>query len=265
MRTFLFYAHFGLVVLAWFVVSMAFTLLALPMWGSPRLASWYGHSMSVVAMRLFGVRVDVRHRERLRASQPCVYVVNHQSNLDFLFLGTAFPPKTVIIAKREVAWIPLFGLLFMATRNILIDRRVHTRAIAGLDLAVSALQTRGDSILIFPEGTRNRTGERLGRFKKGAFHMAIAAQVPVVPIVVSPMADNLDFQAKRVRGGTCSIDVLEALPTTGLAAGDVEQLLARTHAAMWQGLEAMAGPAAASDVPGDEPGAPLPTPTDLPA
>lgn len=239
MQTLAFYLRIAFALATWFVASTAFALLALPMWGSPSVGSWYGRSISRCMMFAMGVRVVVHHRERHLASQPCVYVANHQSNLDSLFLGAVFPTRTVLIGKREVKFIPLFGIIFAASRNIFIDRRDRSKAISGLDKAVDAMKLRGDSIWIFPEGTRNRSGERLGPFKKGAFHMAIAAQRPVQPIVGSSVSRNVDLRGRRVYGGTWQVDFLEPIPTVGLTADDVEGLMERTHAAMKSALAAI--------------------------
>lgn len=232
MRALAFYARAALATLAFGAVTAVFLPLALVLWGSRRTASWYGRAVNAVALPFLGVRVAHEGRDRLVAAQPCVYVVNHQSNLDILFLGSVYPPNTIIIGKRQIIWLPLFGLFFLATRNLLIDRADRTKAIAGLDKAVAALRERGESIWIFPEGTRNRTSERLGPFKKGAFHMAIEAQVPLVPIVVGQMARHVDFAGRRLLGGTLRIRVLDAIPTTGLTPGDVDALRARTRDAM---------------------------------
>lgn len=239
METAAFYLRTAVVGAAWLVVTTAFTLVAVLTWGSPSMASWYGRTISRVVMALAGVKVVVHHPERLRASQPCVYVLNHQSNLDYLFMGAVYPPRALIIGKREVAFFPIFGLLFAATRNILIDRRDRTRSIAGLDKAVAAMKVRGDSIWIFPEGTRNRTGEHLGPFKKGSFHMAIAAQRPLQPIVGTLITRHVDFKNKRMHGGTYHLDILEPIPTEGLTVADLEPLMQRTRDAMWRGIDAI--------------------------
>jgi 1-acyl-sn-glycerol-3-phosphate acyltransferase len=226
-----FYLRTALALVGFLGVTLAFLVPCLVLWGHPRLASWYARSMSRVVRAALGLHVTVKGREHLE-SQPCLYVPNHQSNLDAVVMGTIYPPRTVVIGKRSVAFIPLFGLIFLATRNIMINRHVRAKAIAGLDRAVDVLRTRGDSIWIFPEGTRNRTGEVLGPFKKGAFHMAVEAQVPLVPIVSGPVLNYVDLDHKVLRKGPIEIRILEPILTAGLGHDDVDALLEKVRGRM---------------------------------
>lgn len=233
-----FYARIGLAAFAFLPVTVFFCLMAVLFWGHRRIACWYGRVLGHVVAFLLGVRVVVGHHERM-PKDPCIYVGNHQSNLDAVFAGVVFPPHTVVIAKREILFFPLFGLFFLATRNILIDRADRAKAIAGLDKAVAALRREGRSVWIYPEGTRNRGDEPLGPFKKGAFHMAIAAGVPIVPIVMAPIRERVDLAARRLYGGSLLIDVLE--PIAPRADETPEALRDRVRGSMLEAIVWMRG------------------------
>ena len=152
--------------------------------------------------------------------------------------GLLFPTKTLVIGKKELKWIPGFGLYFMASGNIMIDRKNRRKAVAGLGEAVAAARDKGLSIWIFPEGTRNISGEGLLPFKRGAFHTAIAAGIPIVPIVQSPFVSLISWKNKVLGGGSVEIRILPPISTTGMTSADVEKLSNLTRAKM---LEALPG------------------------
>ena len=142
----------------------------------------YASTLSRGFVRSLGLTYRIRNEERLTASQPCVYVVNHRSNLDLITLARIFPPGTIVIGKKQVLKVPLFGTIFEQGGNITIDRTNRDDARAGFDAAERAIVEQKRSIWVFPEGTRNH-GKRLLPFKKGAFHLARNTGVPVIPIV----------------------------------------------------------------------------------
>ena len=105
----------------------------------------------------------------------CVIIANHQSNYDLFVFGNVVPHRTVCIAKKSLKWVPLFGQLFWLAGNVLIDRGNAHKARRAMLTTTHTLQHEDTSIWVFPEGTRN-LGKGLLPFKKGAFHMAIAAR-----------------------------------------------------------------------------------------
>ena len=221
----------------WFAIATPlFAILALPLWRRSWLGWAYARVLSGVGLRVLGIRLDVRGLGNLD-HRPAVIVANHQSNMDVLLLGAIYPRNTVVIGKRELLRVPFFGILFAASRNIMIDRRDRSRAVAGLDQAVRALREEGMSIWIFPEGTRSH-GKHLGAFKKGAFHMAAEAGVPLIPVVTGSMARALDISGRRAPGGTVTIRVLEPIPTSGRA---LEQVVESTRALFSEQLAEMEG------------------------
>lgn len=171
----------------------------------------YASALSRGFTRALNLEYEIRNEERLTASQPCVYAANHRSNLDLITLARIFPPDTIVIGKREVLKVPLFGTIFEQGGNIAIDRSNQEDARAGFAEAERALVEGKRSIWVFPEGTRNH-GRGLLPFKKGAFHLARNANVPVVPIVCAVPDRWIDprtlYLAPQV---TIVIDVLEAI------------------------------------------------------
>lgn len=118
----------------------------------------------------------------------------------------------------------------------MIDRKRTHKAVAGLSQAVQAVQKKGVSIWIFPEGTRNR-GTGLLPFKKGAFHMAVQAGVPIVPMVGEPLSPFVDWKKKTMKGGTYRIKILPPIKTQGLSENEVEKLANDVRNKMLEALE----------------------------
>ncbi|HEX5855938.1 MAG TPA: lysophospholipid acyltransferase family protein [Thermoanaerobaculia bacterium] len=190
------------------------------------LDRWSGTMMAVL-----GWSLNVEHAERLVAHRPAVLVGNHQSNLDAVVWAAFFPDSTVVIGKKQIGLIPIFGWLFLVTKNILIDRENAARARTSIAEAADRIRREGLRVWMAPEGHRNQGPEMLP-FKKGAFHLAIAAQVPVVPFIVGPLAAVLDARRLLVRSGTITVKVLEPIPTAGMTENDLPALLSKTRAAM---------------------------------
>src|SRR5690606_16717837 len=101
------------------------------------------------------IRVEIKNKERLTENKPCVYLANHQDNLDLITLGYACTPRTVAVGKKELNRIPLFGLLFKMTGNILLDRANREKAVGQLSDSAVDLRENNISVFMFPEGTRN--------------------------------------------------------------------------------------------------------------
>lgn len=235
----MFYLRIILVSLWLIVASLVGTFYALLKWGNLDINRDFARVFSWMALRILGIRVVVEGREHLESHQPCIYAVNHQSNLDMATFGVLYPRKTVVIGKKEVSWIPVFGLFYKAAGNILIDRNKTTKAVAGLAQAVEVIQRKGVSIWIFPEGTRNRAGIGLLPFKRGAFHMAIQAGIPVVPIVSEPLGPLISWKHRHSRRGVLRIRVLPPIETTGIQKNQIESLANEVRNKMLEALHGL--------------------------
>jgi 1-acyl-sn-glycerol-3-phosphate acyltransferase len=212
-------------VLIWMILSCAYGLgLCLVRWGDPSVDRGFARFFSWGVLRICGIRVTVEGAEHLEARQPAIYVANHQSGMDMATFGAMYPSRTVVVGKKELLYIPFFGLYFKAAGSIVLNRQKTVSAIAGLKQAADQVRARQVSVWIFPEGTRNRTDDVMMPFKKGAFYMALQARVPIVPIVCSPLSGMIDWKKKLMRGGKVTVRVLPPVETDGYGERDVERL-----------------------------------------
>lgn len=154
--------------------------------------------------------------------RACIIICNHQSNYDLYVLGRIVPPRTVSVGKKSLKWLPFFGQQYWLAGNMLLDRSNPMRSRKALHATTDALKNRDTSIWIFPEGTRNH-GKGLLPFKKGAFQMALAAGVPIIPVCVSSYPRHIDV--KRWRGSEIRLRSLAPIATTGLTHQDLPQLM----------------------------------------
>ncbi|HTS02483.1 MAG TPA: lysophospholipid acyltransferase family protein [Thermoanaerobaculia bacterium] len=190
-----------------------------------------GEKAALVWIRAFGFvmtrflfwKVEVEDIETLHATQPAVVVGNHQSNLDIATWATFFPARSVAVGKKEILKIPVFGWLWKVSKHILIDRSNAAAARESLRAAAARIRAENLSVWVLPEGHRNAKPEMLP-FKKGAFHLAIAAQVPVVPFATSPMWTVLDARRWMVRPGVVRVRFLPPIPTAGMTDDDADRL-----------------------------------------
>jgi putative phosphoserine phosphatase/1-acylglycerol-3-phosphate O-acyltransferase len=166
-----------------------------------------------VAIALSGVDVRVQGEEHLWSQRPAVFIFNHQSAIDMPLMLKLVRKDVTGIGKQELRWNPIFGPLFRAAGVVFVDRADSKKAIEALKPAVDALR-HGRSLIIAPEGTRTPT-PRLARFKKGAFHLAMQAGVPIVPVVFHNALDALPKHALVVRPATVEVEVLPPVDTSG--------------------------------------------------
>ncbi|MCF4997729.1 1-acylglycerol-3-phosphate O-acyltransferase [Pseudomonas syringae] len=188
-------------------------------------------AMCILRLRL---KVDVASL----ASKPngCVIIANHQSNYDLFVFGNVVPRRTVCIGKKSLKWVPLFGQLFWLAGNVLIDRGNAQKARQSMLTTTHTLQHEDTSIWVFPEGTRN-LGEELLPFKKGAFQMAIAAGVPIIPVCVSNYVKHM--RLNRWNSADVLIRSLPAIPTQGLTMDDMPKLIEQCREQMRECVDAM--------------------------
>lgn len=180
------------------------------------------------------IQVDSEGLEALDLEVPYVIMSNHQSVFDVAAIVASWPRSFRFVAKRELTWIPLFGWALVLGGHVIIDRSRHARAVASLERAAHRIR-EGTHVIIFPEGTRSRTGE-LGPFKSGGFHLALQAQVPLLPVSICGSREITPSHSLRVESGRIRVRYGEPIPTAGLSSEDRTALKERVRRAIERGL-----------------------------
>jgi putative phosphoserine phosphatase/1-acylglycerol-3-phosphate O-acyltransferase len=165
------------------------------------------------ACALTGIELDVEGEENAWANRPCVFVFNHQSQADVIILPALLRRDLAGIGKKEIGNVPILGKLMQIGGTVLIDRENAASALEAMKPLVDVLQKEGRSVCVAPEGTRS-TSTHLGRFKKGAFHLAMQAGVPIVPIVIHNAIDVAPRGQYVFRPATVKVSVLPAVDTS---------------------------------------------------
>ncbi|GAA6040881.1 hypothetical protein JCM8097_003166 [Rhodosporidiobolus ruineniae] len=194
---------------------------------------------------LLGVRFRVEGEEHLTArAGPVVMVGNHQTMVDILYLGRIFPKSASIMAKAELKFMPLLGQYMTFSRAVFVARaKGKDSAVKMFEKVAQEMKRHSLSLFIFPEGTRSAAQvPTLLPFKKGAFHLAVQAQVPIVPIVCENYASVYSSKAKHFDGGEIVIRVLPPIPTAGVTSSseDINTLTDKVRSAMLSALEDLA-------------------------
>ncbi|XP_030053147.1 1-acyl-sn-glycerol-3-phosphate acyltransferase alpha [Microcaecilia unicolor] len=172
---------------------------------------------------LYGIKIEVRGWENFSLKEPYVVVSNHQSELDLLGMMEILPNRCVPIAKRELMYAGTAGLACWLAGVIFINRKKTDDAISVMSEAAQTMLREDVRVWVFPEGTRNHDGSMLP-FKRGAFHLAVQAQVPIIPIVMSSYKDFYNKKERRFTTGKCMVRILPKVETRGLGPDEVPEL-----------------------------------------
>ena len=182
-----------------------------------------------------GAKVKVIGMDNVEPGVSYVFASNHRSYLDtatlFFYTGT----RMGLVAKKELLKVPVLGQGMGFVNIIAIDRTNPARALDSMAKARSVLE-RGNSFGVFVEGTRAMPGELLP-FKKGAFHLAVQTDTPIVPVAIR----NSDWMMGKRQGlafaGTIEMVLLPPISTKGKTEEHVMELLMETRAAIRAELE----------------------------
>lgn len=176
----IFFVSFGL-LLTFVLILIAIPISIVAPLGSVMAA--IERFWSSVLLRISKMRVVARGMEHIRSDKNYIFICNHQSALDIPLMMFYTPKQLRMIFKKELLYIPFFGLILWLLKFIPIDRGNREKAVASLKKAAGRIHD-GINIVIYADGTRSLDGE-LRPFKKGAFMLAIEAQVDIIPVTIS--------------------------------------------------------------------------------
>ena len=181
--------------------------------GEHGVAQWCMRTWARSLCAAAGARVVVHNPERILRGRGAVYASNHVSWYDVFAIASVLPRYT-FIAKSELRKIPIFGIGAESAGVVFLARENRKSAFESYQGAAAEV-ARGQSVVVFPEGTRGRE-YALRPFKKGPFVLAIAAKAPVVPVLVYGAREVMGKGSFHVRAGTVHVHFLEAVETAGL-------------------------------------------------
>ncbi|OYD24617.1 1-acylglycerol-3-phosphate O-acyltransferase [Oceanimonas baumannii] len=207
--------------LAMVIVFLLGTLLCLARPRHPNNVYLLGRLFHL-ACPLVGLKVKIRGRENVKELDSGIFIANHQTNWDIITHPGVLSPRTVAIGKNSLFWIPLFGQLFWLSGNLLINRENRAKAANTIGKVVEKIRSRKMSIWMFPEGTRSK-GKGLLPFKTGAFHIALQAQVPIVPVACSSYFGQVDLN--RWDNGEVLIDIMPPIDASQYEPAQLRELL----------------------------------------
>lgn len=198
----------------------------LPMWaltGSKRDAQNFSFSVFAdSASALIGLQLEVKGEKNLWSHRPAVFIFNHQSKADIIIAARLLRRDIAGIGKQEIKKLPVLGKILEFGGIVYIDRNDSAGAIESMKPLVLAMRNEGKSVVLAPEGTRT-VSPKLAPFKKGAFHLAMQAGVPIVPIVIRNAGDVAPKGDFVFRSATVFVEVLEPVDTSDWQASTIDQ------------------------------------------
>jgi 1-acyl-sn-glycerol-3-phosphate acyltransferase len=197
---------------------------------NPAILYRAGHFGVRLGLALSGIRTRVEGLEHLQRHRAAVYAVNHTSNVEppivFDVLNELFP-RLRILYKAELRKLPVLVRAFDLAGFVPLERGNREQSLPAIERASQALRD-GNSFLIFPEGTRSRTGELLP-FKKGGFIMAVQAQAPIIPVAILGARNAMRKGSPWIKPVTVRVRFAAPVETAGLTVDDRDQIIARVR------------------------------------
>ncbi len=170
-----------------------------------------------------GAELTISGQEHIDPGTSYVVVANHLSNFDVMACLKAIPLPIRYLAKKELFSIPILAPAMRAVGIVEVDRQARGAAIESVNIQSARVIERGDSLIIYPEGTRSRDG-RIRTFKKGAFTMAVAAGMPILPVTIHGTWEMWRPGGKTIRSGKITMIIDPPIPTAGLDREQTEAL-----------------------------------------
>ena len=166
---------------------------------------------SWLLLLILRVKVHVYGREYLQSEASYLFLANHASYLDILAIGVALPEGGLFVYKEELTKIPIWGWSLKISPFIMVRRTDPRKAMESIEEAAKEIRDKGQSVVIFPEGTRSADG-KLGEFKRGGFLLATKTGVPLVPLAIRGSQQLMPRNDWKVRSGHIEVHIGKPVP-----------------------------------------------------
>ena len=197
------------------------------------LLYWLARQGVRLGLATVGIRYRVTGVQHIQRGRPTVYCVNHTSNLEppvVYMVLSAVHPKLRILYKAEIHRVPLLSTVFDVAGFVPIQRKSRQQSRLAIEAAAAALRD-GNSFLIFPEGTRSRTGD-LQAFKKGGFVMALTGDAAIVPLAILGTREAMRKGSPLIRPVSLSVRIGAPIAPSEYGFENRDALVAATRTAM---------------------------------
>jgi 1-acyl-sn-glycerol-3-phosphate acyltransferase len=222
----------GRIMAIWALISFVSTMFVfiwfyLPCFflQEPNITKWH-RFVSRIWMSLFlssiGCRFIVRGKHHFNIASTAVVICNHNSLIDVPICTPFLPRANKTIAKKSFIYVPLFGWIYQFG-SVIVDRKNDQSRRESYD-AMKRVLANGLDMLIYPEGTRNKTSEPLKSFYDGAFKLAIETQKPIIPVVLLNTKKILPaYPIMCFKPGKIQMDILAPISTEGHSVQSLKQ------------------------------------------
>lgn len=184
---------------------------------------------------LAGAKVDVQGTENIPTDRVCVFASNHQSFFDILLLLAYLDKPHALLSKASIGKVPFIRLWMKEIHCVYVDRADMKAGIEAINQMIGVVND-GYSAIIFPEGTRSKTGE-VGEFKGGAFKVAQKTGAPIVPVALDGTAALFERNGHWIKSGNVKLRILPPIETEGMGRNEFRELPAKTQAAICEALQ----------------------------
>ena len=193
------------------------------------LSGWSCRVLDILGIQVFATGLENVHHHRSQ-----IFFVNHQSNIDILILGATVPVPFFWLYKHTLNRMPIIGWQLRRQGHVSIVRHDRHSAMGSLEKAARMVR-EGKNLLVFPEGTRSGS-PKMGPFKKGVFHLALAARVPIVPVSIAHSWKIMPRGTLKLHPTSVQVRFHPALETTGYDLQSLPDLMERVRVVLAEGL-----------------------------